>query len=118
MQRIRMKLAKLQQHLTQTPVTSRICSKPKIIINQQGYNINGEQDRNQEIYITYMYSGPYPTIEQQIQIDAMLLRQFHREEQAQCRERISQLINKKSGECFDQKTLQSLPEQTVLTGDS
>ena len=62
MQVIRMTLDKLQQDSTQTPITSRIGSRPKKIIDQQDYNIDGEQGRNQEIYNTNMYSGPYPTI--------------------------------------------------------
>ena len=82
MQRIRMKLAKLQQSPTQTSVTYRIGSRAKKIMDQQEYNIDGKQGRNQGIYYTYMYSGPHPSIEQQKQIDAMLPRQFHEEEQA------------------------------------
>ena len=66
MQSIRMKLAKLQQDPTQTPGTSIIGSRAKKIIDQQDCNINGEQGRNQEIYNTYMYSDPYPTIEHHI----------------------------------------------------
>ena len=54
---------------------------------------------------------------QQIQIDAMLSRQFHEEEQAQIRERISQLINKKSAEHFDQKRPHTMPTQTVQAGE-
>ena len=73
----RMKLAKLQQDPTQTPVISRVGGKPKEIISQLDYNEDGEQVRNQESYNTYIYSGPYPSVEQQIQICAMLSRQFH-----------------------------------------
>ena len=49
MQRIRMAIAKLQHDPTQIPVTSRIGSRPKKIINQQGYSISGKQCRNEEI---------------------------------------------------------------------
>ena len=108
MQRIRMKLAKLQSDPTQTPVTSRIGSTPKKIINQQDYYIDQGKDRNQEIYNTNMYYDPYPTIKQW---------QFY-EEQAQFKEGISQLIDKKSTECFVQKRPQPMPELTVQTGDS
>ena len=41
-----------------------------------------EQGRNQENYVT-TNSGPYPSVEQQIQIDATSSRQFHEEEQVQ-----------------------------------
>ena len=105
MQRVRMKLAKLQQDPTQTQVTSRIGIGLKKIIDQQDYHINAEQDRNQDIYNTNMYSGPYPTIEQQIQIDAMLSRLFHKEEKAKHRERISQLVNKNQQNILIRKDL-------------
>ena len=56
------------------------------------------------MYDTNMCSVPYPTTEQQIQIAAMLSRQFH-EEQTQFRERISQLINKKDQSILSRKDL-------------
>ena len=77
-----MMLAKLQQDPTQTPVTSRICSRPMKILNQQDYNINVEQGRNEEIYNANMFSGPCPIIEQQTQMDYTFSRQFHEEEWA------------------------------------
>ena len=66
---------------------------------------------------TNKYSGPYPTIEQQIQIDGILSRKFHEEEQAQFRER-NKLINKKSAEHSDQKRTQPITKQTEQTGNS
>ena len=113
-----MTLASLQQDPTQTPVTSGIGHISKKIINQKDYNMDGEQGRNQQIYNTNMSSVPYPTVEQQIHIDAMLSRWFHEEEHAQFRERISQLIDKKSAEHSDQKRPQAMPEQTIQTGGS
>ena len=53
------------------------------------------EGRNQDIYTSITYLGLYPTIEQQIQIDAMLSREFHEEKEAHFGERISQLINQK-----------------------
>ena len=43
MQRIRMKLAKLQQDPTQILATSRVGSRPKKIIDQQDYSIDGKR---------------------------------------------------------------------------
>ena len=60
-----------------------------------------------------MYSGPYPTIEQQIQIDAMLLRKSY-EEQAQFRQIVSQLINRKSLEGFNQKRPLPVPKANCI----
>ena len=93
MKKIRVTLTKLQQDPTQTPLTSGVGSRPKKIINQLSQN-KREQGRNQESYITTNL-GPYPTVEQCIQIDTMLSRQFHEEKQAQFRQKISILIKKK-----------------------
>ena len=62
MQRIRMTLIKLKQDTTQTLLTFTVDSRPKKIISQQDYN--------NDINITTT-SGPHPSVEQQIQIDAM-----------------------------------------------
>ena len=50
MQKIKLRVAKLQQYHTRAPVISRTGSRPKKIIDQQDDNLYGQQGRNQEIY--------------------------------------------------------------------
>ena len=57
-------------------------------------------NRNQKGYITTNL-GPYSSVEQQIQIDAMLSRQFYEEEQTTFKQKMDQLIKRKSADCFD-----------------
>ena len=47
--------------------------------------------------------GPCSSLEQEIQIDVMLSRQFHEKEQAKFRQKINPLIKRKSAECFIQQ---------------
>ena len=113
MQIIRMTLTKLQQDPTQTPVMSRVGSRPKKIICHHDYN-----DKRDKVgiksYLTHIYPSPYPSVEQQIQIHDMLSRQFYEEEQAKFRQKISKLTEKKSEEHFDWNSPQSIQEQNKL----
>ena len=45
------------------------------------------ENKVKKSYNTNIYSSPSPTMEQQIQIDVMLLRQPHDEKQAQLRKK-------------------------------
>ena len=59
----------------------------------------------------------YPTIEQQIQEDAMLSRQIHEEVHIQFRKQMNQLEDNKPTEYFDSMEPQSIPKQYRLAGD-
>ena len=77
MQRVRNKLNTLQKDPTQTPFMSLSGIWPRKIVEQdyQDYH-NRDQGKIQDD----IYADQYPTIEQQIGMDAILSRQLHEEE--------------------------------------
>ena len=77
MQMMKMTLNKLQQDPTQTPVKSRVGSRPRKITSSLDYNDEREQYMNEGSYITNIYR----------QIDSMLSRQFYEEEHTQFRQK-------------------------------
>ena len=90
----------MQQDQTQTPSMSITGIRPKWRFDSQDY-YDREQARIQVNHENDMCIDPYPTIEQQVQADAILFRQLHEEECAQFRRQMSQLTDNKSTDYFD-----------------
>ena len=64
-----------------------------------------------------MYSGPYPSVQQQIQIDAILSRQIYEDEEIQFKKELNQLESNNSIEYYvDSIGWQSIPQQDIVIG--
>ena len=92
MQRVRIKLQKLQQDPTQTPSMSMVGLKPKQIVDQYDCHVM-EQGKVQDTHGNDRYIGLYSTIEQQIRADAMLPRHIYEEEWKQFEKQIREIEN-------------------------
>ena len=93
-QRVKTKLQKLQDP-TLTPSTSPVYIQLKQLINQHDYHTM-TQGKVHDTHDHDTYTNLYSAIEQQVRIDAMLLRQIQAEEQKCFEEYIKQLENKRS----------------------